>query len=1496
MATPESNLWLQFPAEAGSLNMPRARMPQIKSVHRGAMVQYLKGRGITHSQEDVLPSSLKPSQAEFSPEKVDNARNFEGQQRRILVSSDDHVLDGHHQWLSALDTPDKSISAIRFNAPIHQLLVEAARFPSSGLDESSVAASDETQEEENRVPQPVLDETEFAARIKARHPEYAGMEDADLTRRVIEKYPEYQSSVRRSSPAPVAATANGGQGFWDTATDGQHGQMDERAFAGRIRAKHPGAYDSLDDGELSRRVLNKYPEYRPHVRLSDSALRPTVTSSVVEDFDSSQEPAAGVEGFKPIEFQPFDESDLSTLQRGAVAAAQVGGVNTAPRPSISNRLQGKPVTITVAREDGRLPDADALSDAMLEAMGALDVGRRFRAEVGRPIATPEQSEEELMRGYDPETKTFSFAVHPSRADIRLINAYAQGGLSAAQAESEKIREEDDAEHAQAVRQRDAVRQAVRDMGFDPDDLSTGNPVMKGIADAGLGSVRLLNNVSAFWRDPADAARDAESIEAAQQSIPEEKTSIGRMTRGLTGGVASLPQTLVAGPTPMGMALSGYAQNIHRGQEKALEEGLKIGVAGGVGQGVGRALEVASPVARQVVARGAAGSTNTGLAYAAGERDPQKLAESFGVGAAMPVGKSPRISLRVGDLVRGTRSRRLPDGTLLSLLDDGAGGTVRVQVRPDDSPVAVDPQHRQSAPETPYSLKRQLAALKQGRRGAVLVTPGEQIPVMPKGHTATSTEKGIFVHDPRKVSPTEIRQRAADGTYNELLGYVDAEGANTVLAVTARDKRGREIISAYASPENAGAQARELKRQFPDAEIEIGGNSQESGVVRSRAASEQKIYEHETLGRLTPVEDQSGVGRDFIRVQTDAGEVGVVRLPNAQGIGGVREVGKDLPASFRGQGEPTSPLDTAVAAYRVGLLGVKTHIRNVVSTGSNQLLDEVSRLPASIVDLATSAVTGRRSVSGPDIGAVARSSYEAATKGVKEAKDILLRGAKPEELARYEQNREVNSGSKIIDAYTNGHFRLLAAEDQLFRSYAMRRSLEDQARVQVLNEVKAGELPRNQARARAADLVDNPSAEMQAQAVTDAEVATFNNPNILHRGYMAARDVIATALGGKAVNAGLDVLLPFTRTPTNIIARTLEYTPVGAGKAAARLARDVAKKNFTIEQQKEFSRAMGRSVTGTALILLGYTLAANGDLTGAPGDDPRFSATDNNAPPYSIKVNGEWHKIAGFSPLGDLITIGATIHQGHILGDDTLTSSVKALGGVTAQQPMLRTTSDLVEAASSPGKKGQKFAGRVVGGFVPTVVSDFASAIDDKERARGNDFTNQIAIRVPGWREGLPEAKDQQGRPMEHRSTDFFDPTLTRSVKDDTPEGRTFKRVTDELRAAPAFEKLPPELRGRVLRSASSSAGEDVAAGLPEDAVLHNSRVAAQVAYLRSIIDEADVTPVQRERLNHVLNSRFFYARVRAGDDRALESVQRVFRERTQGAEDFIRQKIGELKK
>lgn len=127
---PINRNWTAFAPESGTLAIPREQMPQVAAEHRGALVNFLGARGVTHEQAEVPAESLKPTQLEYSTQKVKAATEYEGGDRSILVSADGYVLDGHHQWLAKLETGDP-VKVIRLDAPIQDLLRLAHQFPSS---------------------------------------------------------------------------------------------------------------------------------------------------------------------------------------------------------------------------------------------------------------------------------------------------------------------------------------------------------------------------------------------------------------------------------------------------------------------------------------------------------------------------------------------------------------------------------------------------------------------------------------------------------------------------------------------------------------------------------------------------------------------------------------------------------------------------------------------------------------------------------------------------------------------------------------------------------------------------------------------------------------------------------------------------------------------------------------------------------------------------------------------------------------------------------------------------------------------------------------------------------------------------------------------------------------------------------------------------------------------------------------------------------------------
>lgn len=126
----ETSEWLTFPPDTGTLGIPRAEMPQIKGDHRGALIQFLQGRGINHETVEMPASELKPTQNEFSTKKVANwTEKREGVDRSVLASSDGYILDGHHQWVAALAAGETE-KVIRFDVPIQELLAAVREFPS----------------------------------------------------------------------------------------------------------------------------------------------------------------------------------------------------------------------------------------------------------------------------------------------------------------------------------------------------------------------------------------------------------------------------------------------------------------------------------------------------------------------------------------------------------------------------------------------------------------------------------------------------------------------------------------------------------------------------------------------------------------------------------------------------------------------------------------------------------------------------------------------------------------------------------------------------------------------------------------------------------------------------------------------------------------------------------------------------------------------------------------------------------------------------------------------------------------------------------------------------------------------------------------------------------------------------------------------------------------------------------------------------------------------
>jgi hypothetical protein len=135
--------WQRFPENTNTLGIPRADMPQVKTEHHGALVNFLNARGVEHQTEEVDPNTLKPTQAEYSPQRVEAVgKAVSDSDRSILVSSDGHVLDGHHQWLAA-GANGEPVKVIKLSKPAAEVLPLMKEFPSAQTSEGAEHAAHE---------------------------------------------------------------------------------------------------------------------------------------------------------------------------------------------------------------------------------------------------------------------------------------------------------------------------------------------------------------------------------------------------------------------------------------------------------------------------------------------------------------------------------------------------------------------------------------------------------------------------------------------------------------------------------------------------------------------------------------------------------------------------------------------------------------------------------------------------------------------------------------------------------------------------------------------------------------------------------------------------------------------------------------------------------------------------------------------------------------------------------------------------------------------------------------------------------------------------------------------------------------------------------------------------------------------------------------------------------------------------------------------------------
>lgn len=454
---------------------------------------------------------------------------------------------------------------------------------------------------------------------------------------------------------------------------------------------------------------------------------------------------------------------------------------------------------------------------------------------------------------------------------------------------------------------------------------------------------------------------------------------------------------------------------------------------------------------------------------------------------------------------------------------------------------------------------------------------------------------------------------------------------------------------------------------------------------------------------------------------------------------------------------TAPLETAGASVFDPLAR-----RIVGDTGPRQrYLGEAWREYAGMKDQAIPAVTN-------GLRALAGDMPLAATGDIPELTREAFRGAGP---------------GGVVGGVIHSPSRALQAEDQIARTMnqgaAMNAIAYRTAKMEGLEGQALADRMEHLLKAPTADMLDAAQQQVLDQARGVATYRVFQQES-------------------EAANAirkipGIQAVMPFTRTPINVLKYGLERSPAGA----INVVKDMIFRRGALAEQGagELADRMSRATIGTAVWMALLAKAQDGDLTGAVPRDPKerdaFYRDGKQAYSFRNPVDGNWTSYLALQPFSPLLASAAAAIDAKNRGlvDDRDVGAIAAMMGTAIGQATLSQgfTSGLADGldlihngSADPANDLKKWAMSQAGSVVPGAIRTVARMTDDIVRDP-QDPLQAIEANIPGLQQNVPERINAFGG-VRHRPLGGIESALNvfpGSKEDYSPVEAELKRLSDK---------------------------------------------------------------------------------------------------------------------
>lgn len=283
------------------------------------------------------------------------------------------------------------------------------------------------------------------------------------------------------------------------------------------------------------------------------------------------------------------------------------------------------------------------------------------------------------------------------------------------------------------------------------------------------------------------------------------------------------------------------------------------------------------------------------------------------------------------------------------------------------------------------------------------------------------------------------------------------------------------------------------------------------------------------------------------------------------------------------------------------------------------------------------------------------------------------------------------------------------------------------------------------------------------ALKQAEYATFHEDNDVASAIseFARKNINSQNKGRRALGYMMEGIIPFKKTPANILRSGWEYSPMGAlnsiaktgkliyentGKRKNNLGDTYTKQSWWRGDEKEINRTLAsdvieswsKTLTGTGLAYLGYYLMDKGILNSSDKDQ-KYQDELEGIQNYSITINGKTYTLDWAAPAVMPLLLGAeakkifeqtgTPDEKWYKNPDKIIGSINSLLNPVFETSMLQGIQNVLESASNEIKYNEdnSAVGGILGaattnaltGYasqaVPTILGQVARTIDNTRR-------------------------------------------------------------------------------------------------------------------------------------------------------------------------------------